>query len=378
MKKMILLALAFAISIPTALFAQDDIYQTKAKKVSKKSLYADAASDVWSTNANDDWDVDAYNRRGKIDTSTLDKDGYAASSQKTKVIIEDDDKTVHNDTVIEIITLDAFAPYTWSYRIRRFHNIVFNVIVDPWYNGFNYWGWNPWYGTWNYAYYDPFYNPWAWSGWHGYWDPWYYSWGPSWYYDPFYHSHFNVVPPHHGHFAHNRPSSHRHPEHNRVGRDNFVGGHSNGSMASTRSRNRGGEYATRSNGTHRSSVTRGGGTSGYIRGAGSNGYTRPSSTRGTSSANGNSGYTRQSNRSGSNSNVGGYNGHSRGSSVSRSGNSSSHSSSSGSYSSPSRSSSSSGSYSGGGGFSGGGSRGGGGGGGSHSSGGSRSGGGGRR
>lgn len=242
MRKMILLTLAFAISIPATLFAQDDIYMIKEKKVSKKSLYAEASGDVWSTNANDDWDVDSYNRRSSAATTASD-DSYASSYNTHKIVSVDDDKTIHQDTVIEIITLNAYEPYMWSKRIRRFHNIVFNVYVDPWYSPWSTaWGWNPWY-DYSYPWYDPFYNPWARPGFYGWWGNFHYAW--NWwpgYYDPFYYGPHIHHHHHHGYYAyHNGAHFHHRPEHNRTG--GRVQSHLNrpsigGNMAS-RNRNRG-------------------------------------------------------------------------------------------------------------------------------------------
>ena len=74
MKKMIITAIALVLSVSTATltFAQDDIYYSKAsKKVSTKAIYAETSGDVWSSDINDDWDIDAYNRRGTaMETAT--------------------------------------------------------------------------------------------------------------------------------------------------------------------------------------------------------------------------------------------------------------------------------------------------------------------
>lgn len=100
MKKVILILLGLFMF--SSLISQDDIYF-------KGSV------EEWSTDVNDDWDVDVYNRRRK-------------KCEQTSVIYVDG-------------SIALFA-----YRIRKFSNIMLSVYVDPVYDGFNYWGWNPWYG----------------------------------------------------------------------------------------------------------------------------------------------------------------------------------------------------------------------------------------
>ena len=59
MKRLILAAMAVLITLPAAITtkAQDDVYYSR--KNSRKQAYESTSNDVWSTKANDDWDVDA-------------------------------------------------------------------------------------------------------------------------------------------------------------------------------------------------------------------------------------------------------------------------------------------------------------------------------
>lgn len=66
MKRLILAALAVVVTLPAAIStqAQDDVYYSR--KNSRKQAYESTSNDVWSTKANDDWDVDAYSQKCKM------------------------------------------------------------------------------------------------------------------------------------------------------------------------------------------------------------------------------------------------------------------------------------------------------------------------
>ena len=157
MKKMIITAIALVLSVSTAslTFAQDDIYYSKSsKKVSTKAIYAETSGDVWSSDINDDWDIDAYNRRGTaMETAT-------ASNTSAITEIKADDITklstqpqVVHDTVILNVTEINIDPFYWSSRIHRFHNRLFSYYAySPYYFGPAAY-YDPWY-YWDWAFYD--------------------------------------------------------------------------------------------------------------------------------------------------------------------------------------------------------------------------------
>lgn len=405
MKRMILAALTVAMTLPAAINtqAQDDVYYSR--KNSRKAAYELTHTDVWETKANEDWDLDAYNRRGKSVES--------ASASDNEVQLHPLTYNVSDSIAPVPDTIFVVEKYYYSDRIRRFHNPFFGrYLWDPWYDIAFY---DPFY--WDYCYWDPwwyctpsfgFYSGWWWGS-SIYWNPGYYSGWYGGYYHPFYHS-----TPHHylpgQHYAHNG-SHHGHYTNSVGGRftNHGLGNRRTGNLAHTNTARpqgatghgvgiRGGNAAgARPSGVSRKSNMYGGAsTSRTERGA--NGYnnnnsgsrradigirqdaTGNSTGRGSynngrsSTMGGHSSGTRYGNRGGS------YSGGSRSSNSSRSSYGGSSSSSS---SSSTRSSgggySSGGSYGGGGGHSGGGGYSGGGGGGSHSGGGgSHGGGGGRR
>ena len=205
MKRFLIAAIALATTLPAAFNLQaqdDDIYFSKKahKKATKDAVYAETAADEWATNANDDWDLDAYNRRGNVADSIpadsiaeepafyyeiKDSKGNISKVPGNKKILKDSDLDVYkvkNDTMVLV------EQYHFSDLIRRFHNPFFG-----------YWSYSPWYDV---AYYDPFYwdycyyDPWwymtpsfgfHWGGWYGGWDFGYYSgWYGGWY-SPYYH-----------------------------------------------------------------------------------------------------------------------------------------------------------------------------------------------
>lgn len=222
MKKMIISMMLAAATIPvaTSLIAQDDIYYTK--KNAQKAIYSASESDNWSTNANDDWDLDSYNRRGGGMTSTAPDTEAAAFTATTDGTLQyngSQTQVVH-DTLVYLVEVD---PYAYTSRIHRFHNPLFG-----------YYAYSPWYDI---AFYDPFYwdycywDPWWWRtpsfGYH--WGSWYVGWNPGYYggwyggwYSPYYHLH-----PHH--FGPVWGGGHYYPRHhtNRGSRNN-MGGHFRG------------------------------------------------------------------------------------------------------------------------------------------------------
>ena len=75
MKRFILAALALIITLPTAINVQaqdDDIYYTRRNV--RKATYEETKADEWSTEANNDWNVDDYNRRGANATAAAPAD----------------------------------------------------------------------------------------------------------------------------------------------------------------------------------------------------------------------------------------------------------------------------------------------------------------
>ncbi len=191
MKRMILAALAMVISLPAAIttFAQDDdIY---FKKPSKKTIYEETADDVWSTEANNDWDLDAYNRRGAeldeaVDSMLLADASLALNTAGTLSAASATDYTQGIAPIHD--TIFVIEQYTYCDRIRRFHNPYFGYYrYSPWYDIAYY---DPFY--WDYCYYDPWwyvspsfgfhYGSWYWGWDFGYYTGWYGGW-----YCPYYH-----------------------------------------------------------------------------------------------------------------------------------------------------------------------------------------------
>ncbi len=235
MKKMILAALAMAVTLPaaTSTYAQydDDIYFSSSS-AERYEPVKETVMEEWSTNANNDWDIDTYNRRtSDVASYTASSDTYAQSvsdnpNQNFSFGTEpgtDYDNVIH-DTVYVI------ENYCYTDRIRRFHN--------PWcsYHIWNpYWDvayWDPFY--WDYCYWDPWwyvtpsfgfhYGSWYWGWNYGYYTGWYGGW-----YSPFYRPYPHYYGPYYGggghHGWHSRP--------NQGSRTNNMGG----SFASRGSRN---------------------------------------------------------------------------------------------------------------------------------------------
>ena len=237
MKKMIFAGMAAAIGlcfVPNAQ-AQDDIYYSP--KNSKKAVYAETASDNWSTSANDDWDVDTYNRRGPSANDT-----YPTSSGSTELTIPasalDATPSAINQTEVQYVhdTLYIVDAYSFSSRIRRFHNPRFAFYAySPWYDVAYY---DPFY--WDYCYWDPWwymtpsfgfhFGSW-WGGWdYGYYSGWYGGWYAP-YFRPHHHYHSNV-------WAYHSPYRHHHEHHyghsHHGVRNNFGGNFSNRRAAERR------------------------------------------------------------------------------------------------------------------------------------------------
>ena len=214
MKRFLIAAIALATTLPAAVNVQaqdDDIYFSKKahKKATTDAVYAETASDEWSTDANNDWDLDAYNRRGNTpDSASTDSLAepafyYEIADGKgniTKVpgndkMLKNSDLDVYkvkNDTVILV------EQYYYSDLIRRFHNPFFGYYrYSPWYDVAYY---DPFY--WDYCYYDPWWyvTPsfgFHWGSWYGGWSFGYYSgWYGGWY-SPYY-----CPMPHYFHYNH--------------------------------------------------------------------------------------------------------------------------------------------------------------------------------
>lgn len=193
MQKMFkLTALLLILTSAVTLKAQDDdIYfsRSDARKAEAEAL----AATQWSTDANDDWDVDGYNRRYSAAT-TGDKNVTLASSAATG------NKTIHD-------TLYVVLNNYYSDRLYRFHGGFYrpswywNTVwgwADPFY-------WDPWYD-------DPFYwhSSWGWS-WSWGWGGVHYAWYSPGYYHHYHHYHphgWRPAPHHHVYVHHRLPAVH--------------------------------------------------------------------------------------------------------------------------------------------------------------------------
>lgn len=220
MKKMIFTAIisymALIATTAKAQYDDDDIYYSKSN--ARKAIYKE--TETWQTSANDDWNVDDYNRRSG--------DGAEAAS----VVSGKGSKTVSGSSFsfelpgageempVQVVhdTVYVVEQYYYSDRIRRFHNPYFTRhIYSPFYDVAFY---DPFF--WDYCYYDPWwyvtpsfgfhYGSWY-GGWNfGYYTGWYGGW-----YAPYYHP----MP----HYYHPSIAHHWRPLPNRGGRINNAGGH---------------------------------------------------------------------------------------------------------------------------------------------------------
>ena len=214
MKRYLIAAIALATTFTAAVNVQaqddDDIYFSKKahKKATQEAIYADTKADEWSTDANNDWDLDAYNRRGKEEILTdslgepafyyeiADGNGNITKVPGTKKMLKGSDADVYklqNDTLVLV------EQYYYSDLIRRFHNPYFGYYrYSPWYDVAYY---DPFY--WDYCYYDPWWyvTPsfgFRWGSWYTGWSFGYYSgWYGGWY-SPFY-----CPNPHYYHYCYN-------------------------------------------------------------------------------------------------------------------------------------------------------------------------------
>lgn len=268
MKRFILAALALIITLPTAINVQaqdDDIYYTRRNV--RKATYEETKADEWSTEANNDWNVDDYNRRGANATAAMPAD--------TMMTYDLAQEVVHD-------TLYVVAEYAYSDRIRRFHNPMFGSYSwDPWYSPTFY---DPFY--WDQAFYDPwwYYTPafgyrtsWYWNNWmwdYGYYSGWYGGWYSP-YYNPWPHYYY---PTHVYGYGYNVGYSSR-PTH----RD-LHGGHTGGNFAYSHGRS-GMHDATRTRGGSMTDGHRSGNTSlrtGQASGHGRNATAHQINSRGAS------------------------------------------------------------------------------------------------
>ena len=207
MKRFLFAALALAATIPTAFTSQaqddDDIYfSKKANKQAKyDAIYATAVADSWSTEANNDWDLDDYNRRGKETAApSANEIAFAEDAPFYYEVIDEKGDTIKipgNSKMLQDADLNKYKikkdtvvlveQYYFSDLIRRFHNPYFGYYrYSPWYDVAYY---DPFY--WDYCYYDPWWyvTPsfgFHWGNWYGGWSYGYYSgWYGGWY-SPFY------------------------------------------------------------------------------------------------------------------------------------------------------------------------------------------------
>lgn len=196
------LALLFALltAVPSATFAQDDVYFIPSKDVTperNESSYSpideSETEPAPTVGYYTDSQIDQYNRRGE----GVEEAAAAESADLT-------------DTA-------AIGEGSMTQRLIRFHAPEVNVYVSsPYY-------WDYYYDpVW---YYSPYWRPcyswsfgWAWGGpywswgWGGWYDP---FWGPSWgwggWYDPFWRPPYwhHPLPPHHGPGFNPRPNAGR-------------------------------------------------------------------------------------------------------------------------------------------------------------------------
>lgn len=209
MKRFLIAAIALAATLPAAINVQaqdDDIYfSKKANKQAKyDAIYASAEADSWTTDANNDWNLDDYNRRGTDSSAKSGNDDkeivfaddapfyYAVIDEKGDTVLIKGDKNKISDAdmnTYKIIrdTVVLIEQYHFSDLIRRFHNPFFGYYrYSPWYDVAFY---DPFY--WDYCYYDPWWyvTPsfgFHYGGWYGGWSYGYYTgWYGGWY-SPFY------------------------------------------------------------------------------------------------------------------------------------------------------------------------------------------------
>lgn len=212
MKHLIISALAIFATLPAAVNVQaqddDDIYFSKKanKKATHEAIYAATEEFEWQTDANNDWDLDDYNRRGKatVETTTATTTDVVSSDNEPAFYYEIPDgnggttKVPGNKKILKGSDVDKYKiindtivlveQYRFSDYIRRFHNPFFSYYrYSPWYDVAFY---DPFY--WDYCYYDPWWyvTPsfgFHWGSWYGGWSFGYYTgWYGGWY-SPFYH-----------------------------------------------------------------------------------------------------------------------------------------------------------------------------------------------
>lgn len=249
MKKMIFTAIISCMAViattAKAQYDDDDIYYSKSN--AKKAIYKN--TETWQTSANDDWNIDDYNRRsgdGNDDVATGTQPGTNVVSGSS-FSFELPGATA--ETPVQVIhdTVYVVEQYYYSDRIRRFHNPCFSMhIYSPFYDVAFY---DPFF--WDYCYYDPWWyvTPsfgFHYGSWYGGWNFGYYSgWYGGWY-APYYHP-----MPHYFHpsFAH-----HWRPLPNRGHRINNAGGHYRNTPRGWRAGDRRGDssrYASASRGGNR-------------------------------------------------------------------------------------------------------------------------------
>ena len=205
MKKMILAALAMAVSLPAATFTyaqyDDDIYFSSSSSAERYEPVRETVMEEWSTNANNDWDIDSYNRRSAdvaLSASTDDTYTQSVTSNRHQNFQFGTEQDSADDNIIHD-TVYVVENYYYTDRIRRFHNSwcsyhIWNPYWDVAY-------WDPFY--WDYCYWDPWwyvspsfgfhYGSWYWGWNYGYYTGWYGGW-----YSPFYRPFPHYYGPYYG------------------------------------------------------------------------------------------------------------------------------------------------------------------------------------
>ena len=212
MKKMYLLAVLMAATMPfTAMAQDDDLYFNPKKEVKKQAehraqlqrAYAEqkARRDsiyalYWSGSNRS---VDEYNRGGRFLShyENVGKDSLGNDIIQFHVGKGVAPDSIYDDAYFAQKYADPEEDFSRTREMSRWDGYYNPWFYDyygygPYYWRSRMWGWhNPWrygyYAGWYDPWFDPWYDPWyyGYAGWYGGWySPWYYGWGG--YYNPWY------------------------------------------------------------------------------------------------------------------------------------------------------------------------------------------------
>lgn len=182
MKKILLLALLTALSVPAIHADYDDIYYDphKAQKTATKK-----AKSNYNPNFQNQ-DVDAYNRRDQYYTTPVDTIGFGTENGEDFVYTRKIQKYYNPTIVVDNSDILADILENSYGNIEVIYNggtpYFLPIYNTAWWPSISIggWGWNlsfgsPWYRPWYSGWYNPWYGPsWSW-GWGPSW-----AWGPSW------------------------------------------------------------------------------------------------------------------------------------------------------------------------------------------------------